>query len=416
MSVQVPNELQRLSPYQCRTLIDKLWAWPSTTLTSERTNVTRGGIAKNWHTGGLLGLLHHGPPAPQDGQNPVKLETYAFQWYKSLWQRLYRMLCASFCDLGGRERMSWGSSRNILQQSALTFQAYFCSNLFEESLAGEDSHARHWFSNLISNPLGPSHLPIIYEHRAFFEHQLILTDASFVVLRRWWPLITEPNRKHGQLVVMSKFKLMESFISYTSVCTIFRGAECYHAFGIVQSSPCHVSKTLADGCTNHENRYVLSFQLLLHCPHIRNNPQSSTPRSIGNLDCVAPCSKQIWSPKPHIKTDQSITVWGKNLTTDEASAQQQVSLLWRRRLRTGSAASKASAIDTLRFRMVGKDKYNAHKYPKSWINGVIRNKIAVLVWIRKLFSRDNVVLGCYGSVGTKLADVDWFSYPKTYDN
>jgi hypothetical protein len=172
---------------------------------------------------------------------------------------------------------------------------------------------------------------------------------------------------------------------------------------------------LADGCFNHENRYVLSFQLLLHCPNIRNNPQPSTPRSIGNLDCVAPCSKQIWSPKPHIKTHQSITVWGKNLTTDEASAQQQVSLLWRRRLRTGSAASKASAIDTLRFRMVGKDKYNVHKYPKSWINGVIRNKIVVLAWIRKLFSRDNVVW-CYGSVGTKLADVDWFSYTKTYDN
>ena len=33
--------------------------------------MTRGGIA-NWHTGGLLGLLHHGPPAPKMGKNPVQ--------------------------------------------------------------------------------------------------------------------------------------------------------------------------------------------------------------------------------------------------------------------------------------------------------------------------------------------------------
>ena len=43
MSVQVPNEPQRLSPYQCWTLIDKLWG-PSTTWT-ERRNVAQGGIA-----------------------------------------------------------------------------------------------------------------------------------------------------------------------------------------------------------------------------------------------------------------------------------------------------------------------------------------------------------------------------------
>ena len=183
--------------------------------------------------------------------------------------------------------ISWAEgSKSSVQPSS----SWFCF---------EHASARHWFSDLISNPLGLSHLPIIYVHQAIFEHKLILIDAPFVVLRRWWPLLAEPNRKQGQPVVMSKFKLIESFISYTSVCTIFRGAECYHAFGTGQSYSCQVSKTLADGCFSHENRYVSSFQLLLHCPHIRNNPQSSTPRSIGNLDYVAPCSKQIRSPKPH---------------------------------------------------------------------------------------------------------------------
>jgi hypothetical protein len=43
MSVQVPDEPQRLSPCQCWTLIDKLWG-PSTTWT-ERRNVAQGGIA-----------------------------------------------------------------------------------------------------------------------------------------------------------------------------------------------------------------------------------------------------------------------------------------------------------------------------------------------------------------------------------
>ena len=320
------------------------------------------------------------------------------------------MLCASFCDLSGRK-----NELRMLQEYSPTICSDFWSIILEQSTWRKFSWRRFPCAPLIQRsdqqPIGPESSADHLWTPGFFEHQLILIDASFVVPRRWWPLITEPNRKQGQLVVMSKFKLIESFISYTSVCTIFWGAKCYHAFGMIQSFPCHVSKTLADGCFNHENRYVSSFQLLLHCPHIRNNPQSSTPRSIGNFDCVAPCSKQIRSPKPHIKTHQSITVWGKNLIIVEACAQQQVSLLCRR-LRTGGAASKASVIDTLRFRMVCKDKYNVHKYPKSWINGVIRNKIAVLVWIRKLFSRDNVVLGCYGSVGTKLADVDWFSYPK----
>ena len=96
--------------------------------------------------------------------------------------------------------------------------------------SSKDAHSCNRFSNLISNVLGPIHLPIIYVHQAILEHQLILIDASFIVLWRWWPLFTKPYRKQGQLVVMSKFKLMESFISYTSVCPIFRGAKCYHAF------------------------------------------------------------------------------------------------------------------------------------------------------------------------------------------
>ena len=95
--------------------------------------------------------------------------------------------------------------------------------------------------------------------------------------------VRRANRKQGQPVVMSKFKLMESFISYTSVCPIFRRAKCYHAFGTAQSYPCQVSKTLADRCFNHENRYVSSFQLLLHCLHVLNNPQSSTHEALDSL-------------------------------------------------------------------------------------------------------------------------------------
>ena len=97
--------------------------------------------------------------------------------------------------------------------------------------------------------------------------------------------------------------------------------------------------------------------------HILNNPQSSTPRSVGHLDYDTPVQSTFDPPKPHGITSK-LCFWGKDLITVEASAQQQVSLLWRHRLRTGSAASKASAINTLRFRMVGKDKYNVHKHPR----------------------------------------------------
>ena len=120
------------------------------------------------------------------------------------------------------------------QYSALISQSVLPQSL-KLQLSSEDGHSCDRFSNLISNVLGLIHLPIIYVHEAILEHQLILTDASFVVLRRWWPLFAEPNRKQGQLVVMSKFKLMESFISYTSVCPIFRRAKCYHAFGKAKS-------------------------------------------------------------------------------------------------------------------------------------------------------------------------------------
>ena len=171
------------------------------------------------------------------------------------------------------------------QHSALISQGMLPQSLKLQlkSKVPEDAHSCDRFSNLVSNALGLSHLPIIYVHQAIFEHELILIDASFVVLRRGWPLFAEHNRKQGQPVVMSKFKLMESFISYTSVCPIFRRAKCYHAFGTAQSYPCQVSKTLADRCFNHENRYVSSFQLLLHCLHVLNNPQSSTHEALDSL-------------------------------------------------------------------------------------------------------------------------------------
>ena len=184
---------------------------------------------------------------------------------------------------------------------------------------------------------------------------------------------------------MSKFKLMESFISYTSVCPIFRRAKCYHAFGTPQSYPCQVSKTLADRCFNHENWYISSFQLLFHCLHVLNNPQSSTHEALDSLT-MSHLFKAHSIPKTTHWITSKLCFWGKDLITVEAPTQQQVSLLWRR-LRTGSAASKASAINTLRFWMVGKDKYNALKYPKSWILRAIRDK-AVLVWRRKWVSRE----------------------------
>ena len=280
--------------------------------------------------------------------------------YWFTWRHLDTFRC-SYCT-AAYQRHWQHSGQNMHQYSALISQSVLPQSS-KLQLSSEDAHSCDRFSNLISNVLGLIHLPIIYVHEAILEHQLILIDASFVVLRRWWPLLAEPNRKQGQPVVMSKFKLMESFISYTSVCPIFRRAKCYHAFGTAQSYPCQVSKTLADRCFNHENRYVSSFQLLLHCLHILNNPQSSTPRSVGHLDYDTPVQSTFDPPKPHGITSK-LCFWGKDLITVEASAQQQVSLLWRHRLRTGSAASKASAINTLRFRMVGKDKYNVHKHPR----------------------------------------------------
>ena len=110
------------------------------------------------------------------------------------------------------------------QYSALISQSMLPQSL-KLQLSSEDAHSCDRFSNLISNVLGLIHLPIIYVHEAILEHQFILIDASFVVLRRWWPLLAEPNRKQGQPVVMSKFKLMESFISYTSVCTVVRDTQ-----------------------------------------------------------------------------------------------------------------------------------------------------------------------------------------------
>ena len=110
------------------------------------------------------------------------------------------------------------------QHSALISRGVLPQSL-KLQLNSEDAHSCDRFSNLVSNTLGLIHLPIIYVHEAILEHQLILVDASFVVLRRWWPLLAEPNRKQGQPVVMSKFKLMESFISYTSVCTVVRDTQ-----------------------------------------------------------------------------------------------------------------------------------------------------------------------------------------------
>ena len=222
------------------------------------------------------------------------------------------------------------------QHSGLISQGMLPQSL-KLQLSSEDAHSCDRFSNLISNVLGLIHLPIIYVHEAILEHQLILTDASFVVLWRWWPLFAEPNRKQGQLVVMSKFKLMESFISYTSVCPIFRRAKCYHAFGTPQSYPCQVSKTLADRCFNHENRYISSFQLLLHCLHILNNPQS-THEALDSLT-MSHLFKAHSIPKTTHWITSKLCFWGKHLITVEAPAQQQVSLLWRR-LRTGSAAKR----------------------------------------------------------------------------
>ena len=200
--------------------------------------------------------------------------------YWLTWRHLDTFRC-SYCT-AAYQRHWQHSGQNMHQYSALISQSMLPQSL-KLQLSSEDAHSCDRFSNLISNVLGLIHLPIIYVHEAILEHQFILIDASFVVLRRWWPLLAEPNGKQGQPVVMSKFKLMESFISYTSVCPIFRRAKCYHAFGKAKSYPCQVSKTLADRCFNHENRYVSSFQLLLHCLHVLNNPQSSTHEALDSL-------------------------------------------------------------------------------------------------------------------------------------
>ena len=148
---------------------------------------------------------------------------------------------------------------------------------------------------------------------------------------------------------MSKFKLMESFISYTSVCPILRRAKCYHAFGTAQSYPCQVSKTLADGCFNHENRYISSFQLLLHCLHVLNNPQSSTHEALDSLTMThlfkanSIPQNHTWK---HIKIvflrQASHYCWSARSTTSVLAVTPPKN--WQ--------CSKASAINTLRFRWV----------------------------------------------------------------
>ena len=87
-----------------------------------------------------------------------------------------------------------------------------------------------------------------------------------------------------------------------------------------------------------------------------------------------------------------------------------MSLPWRRRLRTGSAASKASAINTLRFRWVKTSTMpSSTQNPESMERSETR---------QSLFEYGNDFRGTMwwsghpAAVRTKLADVYWISYPK----
>ena len=124
-NVWVTNELQRLSPYQCWTLMDKLWAGPSTTLTSERTNV--GGIASRWDRWSFRPFTS-APGSLTWGKIPVNTGNPSIIRFNDIYiihilvtaSVSDALLFASFCALS-RERMSQRGSRNILQQSALIF-------------------------------------------------------------------------------------------------------------------------------------------------------------------------------------------------------------------------------------------------------------------------------------------------------
>jgi hypothetical protein len=58
---------------------------------------------------------------------------------------------------------------------------------------------------------------------------------------------------------------------------------------------------LADGCFNHENRYISSFQLLFHCLHVLNNPQS-THEALDSLTM-----SHLFKADPIPKTTHGIT-------------------------------------------------------------------------------------------------------------
>ena len=141
----------------------------------------------------------------------------------------------------------------------------------------EDAHACHRFSNLISNTFGVGHLQIFCEDEAFLEHKFILASASFVVLWCWWPLVTELDGKQRQLILVSELEFIERFIARTSIRTVLRGAESYHAFGTVQSFACHLAKILASWRIDHEHWDTSGLQLTLHFLHVRDNPQPSIP-------------------------------------------------------------------------------------------------------------------------------------------
>ena len=155
------------------------------------------------------------------------------------------------------------------------------NSVFSQSLklqlSSEDAQARNRFSNLISNASGVGHLSIFCKYEAFLKHESILASAPFVVQWCWWPLVTQPDGKQGQLILVSELEFIERFIARTSIRTVLRCAESYHAFSTVQSFACHLAKILASWRIDHEYRDISGLQLNFHFLHVRDNPQPSIP-------------------------------------------------------------------------------------------------------------------------------------------
>ena len=76
---------------------------------------------------------------------------------------------------------------------------------------------------------------------------------------------------------------MEGFVTSTCIGAVVRRAEGHHAFGMGQSYPRQLSKTLADLSLHHIYRYSSLFQAPLHRFHVVDDPQWPTVRRASRM-------------------------------------------------------------------------------------------------------------------------------------